>query len=339
MPSLTAHLVTSGDHGRLGFHPDCPVCRQGRLFGSLNSNAVVSPRAKAALASGVLAFSAVGPAAAMAQEPDLQLEGGSEGAQTDGPDLPERSAPLPPDETSSPPVPEPTPAPDLASPSAPGAGEVGSDLDDAPVDREPVENQSPPAYPPADPGAPDAPDAPDDPADYQPEAPAEPGAETAARSTPGRGRGDRGAGRSGAHSPRGAGPQQPPSRTVRGDLSAQALLPPVDPGRDTAAALDPGAVGPGSRRTETGAQRHHPGPRDHRACGGRASAIALTGGTRLRHRPARRLALVDRRPPAGQDASPARIARKVSQLWTLNEDRIGTGRPDLLLVGTKLRLR
>ena len=41
----------------------------------------------------------------------------------------------------------------------------------------------------------------------------------------------------------------------------------------------------------------------------------------------------------GKDASPARIARKVSQLWTLNADRIGTGRPDLVLVGTKLKLR
>ena len=41
----------------------------------------------------------------------------------------------------------------------------------------------------------------------------------------------------------------------------------------------------------------------------------------------------------GPDASPAQIARKVSRLWDLNDDRIGTGRPDLILVGTKLRLR
>jgi hypothetical protein len=39
------------------------------------------------------------------------------------------------------------------------------------------------------------------------------------------------------------------------------------------------------------------------------------------------------------DASPAEIARKVAHLWDLNEDRIGTGRPDLVLVGTKLKLR
>jgi nucleoid-associated protein YgaU len=39
------------------------------------------------------------------------------------------------------------------------------------------------------------------------------------------------------------------------------------------------------------------------------------------------------------NASPAEIARKVNRLWELNRERIGTGRPDLLLVGTKLRLR
>ncbi len=41
----------------------------------------------------------------------------------------------------------------------------------------------------------------------------------------------------------------------------------------------------------------------------------------------------------GSSASPARIAREVDRLWDLNSDRIGTGNPDLLMVGTKLRLR
>ncbi|MBD0281000.1 MAG: LysM peptidoglycan-binding domain-containing protein [Thermoleophilaceae bacterium] len=41
----------------------------------------------------------------------------------------------------------------------------------------------------------------------------------------------------------------------------------------------------------------------------------------------------------GSSASPARIAREVDRLWDLNKDRIGTGNPDLLMVGTKLRLR
>jgi Tfp pilus assembly protein FimV len=41
----------------------------------------------------------------------------------------------------------------------------------------------------------------------------------------------------------------------------------------------------------------------------------------------------------GADASPAQVAREVHRLWTLNRDRIGTGNPDLLMVGTRLVLR
>jgi len=37
-------------------------------------------------------------------------------------------------------------------------------------------------------------------------------------------------------------------------------------------------------------------------------------------------------------AGPAEIAREVNRLWELNADRIGTGQPDLLMVGTVLRL-
>ena len=41
----------------------------------------------------------------------------------------------------------------------------------------------------------------------------------------------------------------------------------------------------------------------------------------------------------GRDASTARIAREVNRLWELNRTRIGTGDPDLLMAGTRLRLR
>lgn len=40
-----------------------------------------------------------------------------------------------------------------------------------------------------------------------------------------------------------------------------------------------------------------------------------------------------------EGAGNAAIAREVQRLWRLNESRIGTGDPDLLMVGTKLRLR
>jgi len=41
----------------------------------------------------------------------------------------------------------------------------------------------------------------------------------------------------------------------------------------------------------------------------------------------------------GERATVPRIAREVNRLWELNDDRIGTGRPDLLFAGTRLRLR
>src|SRR5688500_12808617 len=68
--SLTAHLLETGDHDRLGFHPRCPVCRRQRLFGSLISEPVIPRRLQAVLASGVLAFSAAAPGAAAAVPPD-----------------------------------------------------------------------------------------------------------------------------------------------------------------------------------------------------------------------------------------------------------------------------
>ena len=131
MASLTAHLVESGDHGRLGFHPDCPVCRQVRLFGSLSADPVISRRAQAALASGVLALSAVGPPAAVAQEPDHQVEGGSEPAPDGGTGDTEAEAAPP--STLAPP-----PAPDL-DPQTPEGAEASELLEVVPVQTEPVE--------------------------------------------------------------------------------------------------------------------------------------------------------------------------------------------------------
>ncbi|MGI8661448.1 MAG: LysM peptidoglycan-binding domain-containing protein [Thermoleophilaceae bacterium] len=40
----------------------------------------------------------------------------------------------------------------------------------------------------------------------------------------------------------------------------------------------------------------------------------------------------------GSEASPAEIARLVEALWSLNEDVIRTGSPDLILPGQKLAL-
>src|SRR5688500_13347857 len=87
MGSLTAHLLEAGDHGRLRFHPSCPVCRQERLYGTLSSEPVVSLRAQALLVGGALALSSSAPAIAVAQEPDRQFEGVAASEEPGGPEL------------------------------------------------------------------------------------------------------------------------------------------------------------------------------------------------------------------------------------------------------------
>ncbi|MGH2901517.1 MAG: LysM peptidoglycan-binding domain-containing protein [Solirubrobacteraceae bacterium] len=41
----------------------------------------------------------------------------------------------------------------------------------------------------------------------------------------------------------------------------------------------------------------------------------------------------------GESATPTQIAREVHRLWEINEDVIATGDPNLLMIGTRLRLR
>src|SRR6476661_3524821 len=78
MASLTAHLREDGDHGRLGFHPSCPVCCEDRLAGRLPSDAIVTVRTKALLAAGVLAVSAASPASVLAASGDQEGGGTAE---------------------------------------------------------------------------------------------------------------------------------------------------------------------------------------------------------------------------------------------------------------------
>jgi nucleoid-associated protein YgaU len=73
-------------------------------------------------------------------------------------------------------------------------------------------------------------------------------------------------------------------------------------------------------RTTTTADRAKPGDRSHRVHAGE-SLWSIASDT------------------LGVSAAPVRIAREVHRLWQLNHERIGTGRPDLLMIGTTLKLR
>src|SRR3954452_8683615 len=149
MRSLSAHLRAPDDHAGLPFHPDCPMCRRERLSGVLSSEGVVSQRAQAALAAGVLALSAAAPAAALAAEPDHEQQGAAAPGQTGGSD-PASSPDFDPGGAST----------DLLSdaPAVPQLSAPAADSDDADaLDQEPANDVDPLV---ADPGDADQPSAP-----------------------------------------------------------------------------------------------------------------------------------------------------------------------------------
>ncbi|MGH2745815.1 MAG: LysM peptidoglycan-binding domain-containing protein [Thermoleophilaceae bacterium] len=299
------------------------MCRQERLFGTLPAEPVVSRRAQAVLAGGVLALSSAAPGAALAQEPDQQLEGVAApeqpaGAELDDPGfdpggetaLPFEAAPVP---TS------PTDGESDAGDGAPLEAEPSEDLDarlvplaetetpatdgDAPVP--PAEAVSPaPDVPPG--GAP----VPDPGVGALPPAPSteeHSRAEDESERAPGPSKD-----KAEAEGPDAGGPAPPAGASGwAGGGSQLEVLPAAD---ETAVVAYASSVAPdppqGSLR---GARFHVVEPGD--------SLWSI----------AKRL--------LGREASPARIAREVNRLWSLNEGRIGTGDPDLLMVGTKLRLR
>jgi LysM domain len=313
MQSLTAHLRDPDDHGRLPFHPDCPICRCERLVGVLPSERIISRRTQALLASGVLALSTAAPTAVLAAEPDQEQEGSAApdqiatGDPAASPDFDPGgdSTALPFDEGPPPrvqPAPGPTnddadaldeePAVDTDAPIAdagdeatgPGAEQESSaPAQAAPSPPTQLEQQPAPSEPPPSAPPPEAPAA----------EPAPPPAEPK---------------RIPVHKPRKAASVEARKRDT---LPANTVTSPTS----VELAQAPQAA---SARVDEGA-RTKPGDRSHVVHAGESLwsiASDLLGG----------------------EASAARIAREVNRLWELNKERIGTGDPDLLMVGTKLRL-
>jgi nucleoid-associated protein YgaU len=359
--SLTAHLLEAGDHGRLGFHPSCPVCRRERLFGSLSSEPVVSRRVQAALATGVLALSAAAPAAVAASGPDRQREGVAAPQQPPAHDR-ERATGDGIDEPDFDPGGE-TALPFSVGPEQPTPTEGDQVTDEVgPVESEPVDDPDARVLSPSEPDeqAPPLEDSPVPPTDAVPVAPGAPAPPQPAP-TP-------------APSPL---PEDPPggdaespnapertddsgrekqndstertARPVRGDSTPAAprtapKAPMHAPVLDISPPVDISPVGvseasipaPAEATAATASQPivvAQPGAaaeRDRTPAARNARFHIVRSGESL-WSIARRL--------LGPSASPAQIAREVDRLWELNKDRIGTGNRDLLMVGTKLRLR
>jgi hypothetical protein len=363
MASLTAHLRRPDDHGRLSFHPECPICRQERLIGTLADGAIVSPRSQALLAAGVLALSSAAPTAVFAGEPEQEQEGTTAPEQITGNDpsdapefdaggqptqlpldagpAPEDSGAFDPTDEQTPPAQQPAvnenvPAPPVQEPAtdepaADGTAEAGTPSareQQEPPAADPVEQaaeQPPPPAPPAteSPAPTPSPDAPA--AELQQTAPAAAQTDASAKA---RAR-EREAVSEEQERARATAPANTPvSEPAAGYTAAPTYRPP------TAPQPEPDYVASTTTTSEPAAQE---------------PAQAPSGGPHHRRAadPSNRVHTVQRgeslwsiaRDLVGDGASAARIAREVNRLWELNSARIGTGEPDLLMTGTRIALR
>jgi hypothetical protein len=325
--SLTAHLLEAGDHGRLGFHPGCPVCRQERLSGSLAHEALISRRAQAALATGVLAVATSAPVAAIAQEPDQTQEGVV---------APESPGSPQPDGAPQPEDPGFDPGGETDLPFEVGPPEAAPQDDDAePVETEPMDDPSGRLAPLDDPEAhppelqADAPVAPPEPAPPVVERPAtEPApapVEPLDAPPPPVEDDSSDEAEAEAHKRADAKPRQERSESRESPPSIEALLDAEPSAPYVAPSTSPPPSAP--------AAPPEPAP----------VPVAEVSDTPAHARfhvvePGESLWSIAQ-DLLGPEASTASVARKVAHLWELNEQRIGTGDPDLLMAGTKLRLR
>jgi nucleoid-associated protein YgaU len=304
MSSLSVHLRLPEDHSSLPFHPSCPTCRRDRLAGSLGSDQLISRRTQATFAAGALAWSGMAAPVAVASGPDEVIEGTTETVEGSDPGVPDFGETTSLDDAEAE-VPDDEDVPAVIepeeSPLEPEVvqGDAGRVIEASEQTVDPVVEPTP------------AP---------EPVAVAAPPNETPTGSTKPE--------RVGAVAPRpenlertkrerpGKRLAKPVPRRV---VAAPAPVVPPPPVPATAEVAPPAAVRVVAG-TGTTADQASPGDRFH----------VVQRGESLWSIAAEVL---------GERASVGRIAREVNRLWALNEDRIGSGDPDLLYAGTRLRLR
>lgn len=326
MATLTTHLRSPESHGRLTFRPDCPICRQSRLTGTLNAERIVSLRAQAVLTASMLAISAAAPVtSALAAEPDQEQKGTAPVTQAGAPE-PAANPDFDPGGDS-------TSLPDTGPPSPPAA--ASGDDDTAAVEPDPTTNPTEPLVDTGDgsdttaelaPPAAKGPPVPTSPEPPQSPGPASP-ATTVAPPVP---------------TPTAAPEPTTPAPTLAGSGQPEPQPRQSDSVNDQDAIRSPRRAPAESSTSRAGtvsapdvvpaALRGAPTP----AVG--SSEPAKPGDRRHTVRPGESLWAIAA-DVLGPDATPAQIAREVHRLWALNSDRIGTGDPDLLMIGTRLVLR
>jgi hypothetical protein len=322
--SLDRHLRRPEEHDGLPFHAQCPVCRQ-RVAGALPSGGLVSRQTQAALAAGVMAVSVASPAPALAQQPDGDASTAQAPTPPADPTLdPDWQAPGPEGVSGTETLAEAPPATDDGA----GAGdeERGAVESEPTTDALPAPDSSdaPPAAAPdgsaaEQPLVPPAEATPPAPPMEQPGIPVEdvgaptdsdPAAETEL-------------------APEGAQERAKKEKTGSRERARQRG---PQAGRTAPAAVAPEPV----EQSTTTAAVTTSAPVPVTASQPAISHAPIKGDT-YRVQPGDSLWSIAER-LLGPDASTAEVARKVHRLWTLNEDRIATGDPDLLRVGTVLKL-
>jgi hypothetical protein len=317
MSSLSAHLRQPEDHSRLPFHPACPVCRRERLAGSLDGEELVSRRTQAAIAAGLLAFSTAGIPAAAAQEPDAINEGTAEvvddsssdvDAELDGEALQLTD--------EAPATPEAVLPPSSSDDDGPLEQDMATEMQGSAVDTtENAAAEVPEEAPPA----------------AEPEVATPPPAATPAPvTTPAE---------SGAASDQDAGPVAvaPERREQIKAVEHRRSRPAPAAAPAPARALAGPAPAPAPVPVVAAAD---PAPAETvRVVVARSSGSGADSGDRFHTVRTGESLWSIASDLLGERATVPRIAREVNRLWELNDERIGTGRPDLLFAGTRLRLR
>ena len=299
MSSLSVHLRVPDDHSGLPFHPSCPVCRRDRLAGSLDGDEIVSRSTQAALAAGLLVFSGVGAPAA---------------AVASGPDEEVDGA--------AEVVASPDPGTDIDE-TATGWTDGGA----APVEDEPAAVVPEPEGVAPEPTPREAAEEPviaateGEPVAQEPEPVAVAAPPTAPPTAPVEPTASDGIGVDTADSAK----RERQTKRSKSAVKPRVVFAPA-PVVAPAPIVSPAPRSATTVRVVAGSNQSNLVVRA--SSGGRFHVVQR--GESLWSIATDRL---------GERAGAVQIAREVDRLWQLNEDRIGSGGPDLLYAGTRLRLR